>query len=94
MSSSDRDFSVSTRPFGFGFETKGLGPRLDNTQWAKLAFWEDFYFINSEDFCQICEMKGINFLFLHEFINNYDLSTPLNTVHAKYFGTKDLGPGL
>ena len=25
------DFSVSPRPFGFSFETKGLGPGLDNS---------------------------------------------------------------
>ena len=25
-----QDFSVSPRSFGFGFETKGLGPGLDN----------------------------------------------------------------
>ena len=27
-----QDFSVSPRPFGFGFETKGLGPGLDNSK--------------------------------------------------------------
>ena len=26
------DFSVSPRPFGVGFETKGLGPGLDNNR--------------------------------------------------------------